>query len=208
MKRFVNVALFALLALVAVHGTAQAQCTVGGDITAAMTTDPLLPDWEYTMTVTWDTGTMFGLSHFNLLVDLTGGTCECQEVMDSIMLVNPAGTGDGVTSGPGGGDPCTLDYNANWACDGDPSIPGVEGIIIKFEPDESLGCEPAPAGTVDVVFYSDLPPTPVDEDVLSMSDKAGLIYCFGTVTGVFPGLACDPVPNDTESWGGLKGLYR
>ena len=208
MKKFVNAFVVATILLAATGGSALAQCTISGEVTAAETTDPTLPAWEYTLTATWDTGSMFGLSHFNLLVDLTGGTCDCQEVMDSIVLVNPSGTSDGVTSGPGGGDPCTLDYNALWECDGDPSIPGVEGIILKFAPDESLGCEPDVAGSVDVVFYSDLPPVPIDEDVISMSDKADLNYCFGTVSGVFPGMPCDPVPNKVESWGGLKGEYR
>lgn len=208
MKRTVNAFLIAAVLLVAAGGSALAQCTINGEITAAETTDPLLPAWEYTLTVNWDTGSMFGLSHFNLLIDLTGGTCDCQEVIDSIEFMNPVGTSAGVTSGPGGGDPCTLNHEASWWCDGDPSIPGVEGIILKFEPDESLGCEPDVAGTVAVVFYSDLPPVPVDEDVISMSDKADLSYCFGTVTGVFPGLLCDPVPNEVESWGSLKGEYR
>ena len=208
MKKIVNVLAFTLIVLVATGGTAAAQCSISGNITAAETTDPTLPAWEYTLAVTWDTGTMFGLSHFNLLVDMTGGTCDCQEVMDGIEFMNPVGTTDGVTSGPGGGDPCTLDYEASWWCDGDPSIPGVEGIILKFEPDESLGCEPDVTGSLEVVFYSDLPPVPVDEDVISMSDKADLIYCFGNVSGVFPAMPCDPVPNEGSTWGGLKGEYR
>lgn len=206
--KLANTLMLALLFMTAASGAAVAQCVISGTIDAALSEDPLMPAWEYTMEVTWDTGSMYGLSHFNLLVDITGGTCECQDVMDSIMAVDPAGTSAGVTSGPMGGDPCTLDWNPSWWCDGDPSIPGVDGIILKFEPDESLGCEPDVAGVVSVVFYSDLPPVPVDETVLSMSDKADLQYCFGSVTGVFPGLACDPVPADGTNWGSLKGDYR
>ena len=208
MKNFVNAFLIASVLLLATGGSALAQCSIGGALTAAENTDPTLPAWEYTLAVTWDTGSMLGLSHFNLLVDLTGGTCDCQEVMDSIVLVSPAGTSDGVTSGIGGGDPCTLDYEPSWWCDGDPSIPDVEGIILKFEPDESLGCEPDVTGYVEVVFYSDLPPVPIDEDVISMSDSAGLTFCYGNVSGVFPAMPCDPVPAETGSWGDLKGAYR
>ena len=211
MSRWKRSALLTLVSMAALGLPllAQADCSITGNVSAEMNNqNPEMGTWMYTMVVTWETGTMYGLSHFNLLVDIMGGTCLCEDVTDAIVMVNPAGTSDGVTSGPMGGDPCTLDWNTYLVCDGDPSIPGVDGIILKWEPDESLGCEPDVAGTVSVVFYSDLAPVPVDEDLISMSDKAGLTYCFGHVTGVFPGLACDPVPAEGTSWGSLKGDYR
>jgi len=153
------------------------------------------------MVVTWDTGSSNALSHADLLIDPLGGTCTCGDIASSLVLVQPAGTSDG----EGG---CTVPYDAFLECNGDPSIPGVTGILLKFEPDESGGCEPGTTGTATFVFYSHQGPVPVDEEVLSLVDKFAGNSCFGNVTGEFPGLACDPVPNDGTSWGNLKGMYR
>ena len=197
--RFV-IACLGVLAL-ASPGIALAQCSINGHITAAPSGDPMLPTWEYTLVVTWDTGTAYALSHANLLIDPVGGTCSCDDIAMALTLVNPSGTSDGV-----GG--CTVSYDGYIECTGDPSIPGVTGILLKFEPDESLGCEPDITGVATFVFYSAQSPVPVDEDILSLVDKFAGNYCFGNVTGEFPGLACNPVPNQDSSWGRMKGLYR
>lgn len=181
-------------------GVAVAQCDISGNITAAPSGDPMLPAWEYTLVVSWDTGTPYALSHLNLLLDPVGGTCDCGDFASSLHLVNPAGSSDGV-----GG--CTVPYNVFLECSGDPSIPGVDGILLKFEPEEG-DCEPANTGTATFVFYSDLGPVPVDEDVLSLVDKFALQHCFGNLTGMFPAMACNPVPNVDSAWGSFKGLFR
>jgi len=196
---------FRVLALVALLGLAGAapvlaQCTISGNITAAPSGDPELPAWAYTLTVTWDTDVAFALSHLDLIIDAVGGTCDCQDIQEALTLVNPAGSSDGV-----GG--CTVNYDAFLECEGDPSIPEVDGILLKFEPIEE-GCEPADTGTGTFVFYSDLDPVPVDEDILSLVDKFALQYCFGNVTGEFPGLACNPVPDVDTPWGSLKGMFH
>jgi len=49
---------------------------------------------------------------------------------------------------------------------------------------------------------------PVDEDILSMVDKYALMYCFGHLSGMFPGLDCNPVADEAVSFGAVKGLYR
>lgn len=194
------IACVAVLAL-ASPGIALAQCAINGHIAAAPSGDPMLPTWEYTLVVTWDTGSVYGLSHINLLIDPAGGSCSCDDITTALTLVNPAGTSEGV-----GG--CTLAYNAFIECRGDPSIPGVNGILLKFEPDESEGCTPDFIGVATFVFYSEMSPVPIDEDILSLVDKFDGNYCFGNVTGFFPGLVCDPVPNQDSSWGRIKGLYR
>ncbi|MFO7610384.1 MAG: hypothetical protein R6X35_14560 [Candidatus Krumholzibacteriia bacterium] len=181
-------------------GLASAQCSISGDIVAGPSGDPLLPAWEYTLTVTWDTGTPYALSHVDLLLDAVGGTCFCADFAASLLLVNPAGSSDGV-----GG--CTVPYDVHLECSGDPSIPGVDGILLKFEPAEG-DCEPANTGTAVFVFYSDLDPVPVDEDILSLVDKYATEHCFGNLSGEFPGMACNPVPDAGAAWGTVKGLYR
>ena len=198
MKNIVSLVLAATLCLTG--GSAVAQCAISGDISAAPSGDPLLPTWEYTLTVTWDTGTPYALSHVDLLLDPVGGTCYCADFAEALMLVNPAGSSDGV-----GG--CTVPYNVFLECDGDPSIPNVDGILLKFEPEEG-DCEPANTGLATFVFYSDLGPVPVDEDILSLVDKYATEHCFGNLTGEFPGMACNPVPDASSTWGSVKGMYR
>ncbi len=185
----------------AVAGPALAQCSLSGDMAYEMTTDPMLPAYQYTLTVMWDMDSPYGLSHLDLVVDLPGGTCGCEAFDEAIFFDAIAGSSDG----EGG---CSVDYAANLECSGDPSIPGVDGILFKFEPMEGMGCEPGPVGTGIFVFYSDLAPVPVDEEFAALVDKAGLQSCTGSLTGVFPGMACDPVPTESSTFDGIKSFYR
>jgi hypothetical protein len=180
---------------------AMAQCSISGTITAEMTNDPGLPVWCYTMEFTWDTGSPYALSHADLLLDGAGGTCVCADFSDALEWYDPVGSSDGT-------DDCIVNYTGHLECNGDPSIPGVEGYLLKFEPIEVDGCEPANTGTAVVVFYSNLPPAPIDEDILSIVDKHGQEFCFGSLSGDFPALACDPVDVQGSTWGKIKGEYR
>lgn len=193
-------ACLALATLVA-PAAALAQCSINGTITADLSGDPGLPTWQYTLVVNWDTGSQYALSHADLLIDPVGGTCSCWDIEAALSFVNPSGSSDG----EGG---CTVPYDGYIECNGDPSIPDVTGILLKFEPDESTGCEPGTTGVGTFVFYSEQSPVPVDEDILSLVDKFAGNFCFGNVSGEFPGLACNPVPNGATSWGSLKGQYR
>ena len=180
--------------------TTDNDCLITGEITATPSTDPGLPLWTYTLVMVWDTGSQYALSHANLLLDSATGTCTCQDFADILSWGNPVGSSDG----EGG---CTVDYEGNLECDGDPSIPGVDQILLKFEPIEE-GCEPGPTGTATFVFYSNLPPAPIDEDILSLVDKYALNYCFGNLSGDFPAMACNPVGVEGSTWGQIKGQYR
>jgi len=193
--------LFVSLLMMGAAATAVASdCSISGSITAAPSGDAMLPTWQYTLVVDWNTGSNYALSHLDLLLDPVGGTCSCSDFAAALMLVNPAGVSDG----DGG---CTVNYNAYLECNGDPSIPGVDGILLKFEPLEQ-GCEPGPTGTATLVFYSNLGPVPVDEEILSLVDKYALQHCFGNLTGFFPGMACNPVDDQGSAWGSVHGLYR
>jgi hypothetical protein len=199
MKRFVIA--ISLLIVAAAAGGAAAQCHLSGEITAAMTGDPLLPRWEYTLTVTWDTGSMYGLSHIDVIIDPLGTECLCPELDYDIILAEPSGT----APGEGG---CTAQFGTELDCTGDPSIPGVDGTLLKFEPLADETCELDVTGTAVLVFYSDHEPYPIDADALALVDKFAGNWCFGHLTGVFPTLACDSVPAADRTWGGLKGDYR
>jgi len=178
-----------------------AQCVMTGNIESAMTSDPNLPAYEYTLTVEWEMGSGHGLSHLDLVVDLLGGTCDCSDFENAIMFSEIAGQSDGE-------DDCTVNYMAELECSGDPSIPEVDGILFKFEPIEEEDCEPGAMGTGSFVFYSDLPPVPVDEEFLALIDKGGQESCTGSITGVFPGMACDPVSNIPKTLNSMKSLFR
>jgi len=191
-----------MLTLVFGAQVAVAECFIGGTITASDNPDPEGPIWMYTMEITWDTGNNYSLSHANLLLDPGLGTCLCQDFMDALSWGDPIGSSDGYPM------PCTVDYQGFLECDGDPSIPEVTGFLLKFEPINDESCEPGPTGTGTFIFYSDLSPAPINEDVLSVVDKHGQDFCFGNLTGEFPAIPCDPVEYKDSSWGNLKGLYR
>ncbi len=193
-----------ILALALVFGAqaVMAECSIDGTITASLNPDPMGPVWMYTMVITWDTDSPYALSHVNLLMDSATGSCLCGDFLDALSWGDPVGSSDGYPM------PCTVDYQGFLECEGDPSIPEVTGILLKFEPIYDEFCEPGPTGTATFVFYSNLPPAPIDEDVLSGVDKNGQQFCFGHMSGDFPSMACDPVGNENSSWGHLKGIFR
>jgi hypothetical protein len=180
---------------------ATAACELTADIAAARNTaDPSLGKWSYTMTVVWETGSPYGLSHLTLWVDEANVGCTCSELMEALSWSDPLGSSTGTP-----GD-CTVDYYGELNCDGDPSL-GILGNVFKFEPYEAEGCEPGTAGTATLVFHSDFPPVGIGMVNLFLQDKHGQLACSGGVTGVFPGLPCDPTPASRGSWGLLKERY-
>jgi hypothetical protein len=79
----------ATLMLVFGAQVALAECFIGGTITADPNPDPMGPDWMYTMVITWDTGNAYSLSHANLLMDSSLGTCLCQDFVDALSWDDP-----------------------------------------------------------------------------------------------------------------------
>ena len=201
MKKVILIGMSMMALVFGVQG-AMAECYIGGTITASSNPDAMGPTWMYTMVITWDTGNEYSLSHANLLMDVAEATCICQDFIDALSWDDPAGSSNGVPMD------CPVDYQAFLECDGDPSIPGVEGILLKFEPVFDASCEPGPTGTGTFVFYSDLSPYPIDEEILSVVDKYAQEYCFGHLTGDFPDMPCDPIGNQDTNWDNLKGMFR
>ena len=130
------------------------------------------------------------------------GACLCQDFADALNWASPAGSSDGEPDG------CTVYYDVFLECDGDPSIDGIEGILLKWEPIEDEFCEPGPVGSGTFTFFSDLPPVAIDEENLFLIEKHSGEACEGAITGVFPSLVCDPVATDASSWSRLKRLYE
>lgn len=200
MKNFVALTFIAVLGLaVSTSDVVAGDCGISGTITAAPNDDASGPTWVYTLTVDWDTGSQYALSHISLLMDAEGGTCSCDDFY-SVLSWDP------VIGSSTDGSSCESQYFGELGCNGDPSIPGVGGITLKFEP---MGeCEPGTSGRAVFTFYSNLNPAPIDEDILSLVDKFGQNSCFGYLSGYFPGLPCDPVDVEDSSWGRVKGLFR
>lgn len=192
-----NLAAAALLAL-ALPGLALAACDISGTITATPNPDPMGPDWMYTAVISWDTGSQYALSHMGLWLDIAGGTCSCSDFQQAISFGPVIGSS---------GSSCPVDYYGELNCSGDPSIPGVSGIVLKLEPVEG-GCEPGTTGTGTFVFYSNLGPTPIDEDAITLVDKFAGHYCFGSLSGDFPSMPCNPVGAESATWGSFKGMFR
>ena len=47
----------------------------------------------------------------------------------------------------------------------------------------------------------------VDDTVPLLIEKNDGESCEGSITGVFPGLPCDPVSAENSSWSAIRGLY-
>jgi hypothetical protein len=178
----------------------QGAACVEGSITAEINTDhPELGDWKYTISIAWNSP--HGLSHWDLWIDDTTN-CTCEEIGMALTWEDPAGSSDG----EGG---CTVEYSAELKCSGDPSI-DLDGILIKFEP--SNNCEPGQTGSGEFYFYSDYPPAPIQDPNSPphgfLINKNGNSFCDGELSGVFPGLPCNPTADEAASWGILKSIYQ
>ncbi len=160
-----------------------------------------LGEWEYTLTVEWDTGVPQALSHLTLDLGLINCACVCE--LEPFDFDSPAGSSDGED----GGVPCTVLYDGFFVCDGDPSIPGSEGPVIKFEPFNG-DCEPGPTGSGQFVYYSDWPPGEVvTPNQIIVLIKYGGESCEGVLTGVLPICTC-PTSTRSASWGDIKRRFR
>lgn len=156
--------------------------------------------WKYTMTVVWDTGTPYGLSHVDLIID-DGVHCSCTAIHDAIVW----GEAPGYLTGEE--DDCLIGLEPELNCDGDPSI-DLDAPVFKLEPNEGPYCHAGPTGELVVSFYSDFPPGSIADPNLFLVDKYARYSDFGMVTGVFPSLPCDPVDVEPVRWDALKAYYR
>lgn len=177
---------------------ALATCSISGSVTASANPDPLGPDWMYTVVIDWNTGSQYALSHMDMWLDVAGGTCSCQDFQQAISYAAIIGSS---------GASCVTSYTGSLNCQGDPSIPHVDGIVLKFEP-TAQSCEPGTTGQGTFVFFSELGPAPIDEEALTLVDKFARQYCFGSLTGDFPSMPCDPVGAGSANWGSVKGMFR
>ncbi|MHB8078880.1 MAG: hypothetical protein ACYDIE_06465 [Candidatus Krumholzibacteriia bacterium] len=195
-------AAIALAALLSAASPAGAGCLITGVCSASPNTvQPCVGAWQYTLTVDWDTGTKCAPSHFDLLIAAPGSACDCPAVDRALNWLSPVGSAAGVPAG------CTVPFEGLLSCYGDPSA-CLSDLLLKFEPTETDVCTLPPSGQAVFTLYSDYPPAPISEPNLFLVDKTGQLVCYGSVTGVFPGLPCDPTATESSSWGSQKSAYR
>ncbi|MBC8367703.1 hypothetical protein H8E52_09865 [bacterium] len=198
MKTERRIPLLAMGLLLALAPMASADCSISGISTAEPNPDdPAWGDWKYTIEMSWDNLEMaHGLSHWNVLFGAEAQIC-----------CDPAYYAFGDSSGVSTGEPdaCEVSYMAELNCAGDPSIPGEEGALIKFEPIWG-DCEPASTGSGIFFFYSDFAPLPLTEPNELLIFKAAGDACYGSLSGVLP-LDCEPTAAEPSNWSTIKSQF-
>ena len=179
-----------------------AGCSITGVCSATPnTTQPGMGAWQYSLTINWDTGTRYALSHIDIILTPQNSSCGCNELAASLQFPSPAGTSNGLPNS------CMATYNWVLGCNGDPSI-HLTDLIMKLEPRASDSCAAGTAGQGTFTFFSDYAPAPIAERNMFLVDKFGQLACYGSLSGVFPGLPCDPTATEPSTWGSLKSLYE
>lgn len=180
---------------------AHAGSCLSGTITSEPAQDPEFEGLtKYTVEFTWDVTGFSTPSHFDLFLALE--TCDC--ICDGNVIVFPTPAGTSTGSGPSG--PCTVTYDGEFLCDGDPSLPGDTRPVVKWEIPEQE-CEPDETGSATFCFYSIFDPTGDENTVSAAGIKHGTDFCEGTLTGPRPDCTCF-VSVDPATWGTIKSVYR
>ncbi|MBU0742649.1 hypothetical protein KKG45_03090 [bacterium] len=197
-KRHATKSVFIAILLVATSAAAD-DALLYGTIMAAAARPDAPGDWRYEMRVTWENNSPFALSHFNLKLD-DGTNCNDEDIRSYLIWNSPAGVARcfGVNA--------AIYFDAVLEMGGDPSL-GIDVPLIKYEPNDMSEIRPGPNGVGVFVFWSNLPPWPIDRPNVLLSEKFGQLHSFGQMDGVFPALPCDPIATDQSSWGAVKAGY-
>ena len=194
----ITVALAAILLLLPL--AAQAESWIRGSIEAEEACLQELGQWRYTLTIEWSNATGHDMSHFNLSLG-AGTECGEEEISRQVRFQALAGfLYQGGWNVPVG---CYASFERR----GDPSL-GITEPLLKFEPCTYMQRPVGDSGVGKVVFWSDHAPADILMPNRFLSEKFGRDGITGEVTGVFPGLPCDPVAGETMDWGRVKSTYR
>lgn len=202
MRTWIGLLVVAGCLVVARPALAVEQCaSLSVTVTAQLSNDPGFEGlYKYTVTGSWDV-TRFGLSHIDFFLQLKNLECICDPRV--VTFATPAGTSDG----EGDGGACTVSYQGEYNCMGDPSVPAeLRAPTVKFNA-ASANCEPGVTGTGAWVFYSPFPPAPYSVDPEGAAIKHGQQVCVGRLAGTMPQGDCT-TPAHAASWGGMKAIYR
>lgn len=202
MRKWIRLLMVAGCLVIAQPALAVEDCAeLSVTVTTQISNDPgFVGLYKYTVTGSWDV-TQAGLSHIDFFLQLKDLACICDPRV--VQFGAPAGTSDGV----GNGGACTVFYEGEYNCKGDPAVPSeLAAPTIKFN-SINAECEPGTTGTGTWVFYSPFPPAPYSVDPQGAAIKHGGEICFGQLAGTMPQGDCT-TPARTTSWGGMKAIYR
>jgi hypothetical protein len=176
--------------------------SVSMTVTASQPNDPGFEGlYKYTVTGSWDI-TQFGLSHIDFFLALKNLECICDPAVVKFPLV------PGTSNGSSEAGPCTVYYDGQYNCMGDPTVPQeLRAPTIKFNANDDNGCEPGVTGTGTWTFYSPFPPAPYAVYPDGVAIKHGGQVCTGDLVGQMPLGDCS-TPAEAKSWGGVKAIYR
>ena len=174
--------------------------SVSMTISAAPSTDPNFPNmWKYTVTGSWSV-TPRALSHLDFFVALMANECTCAPGVVGFPAVAGTSTGEP--------EPCTVEYDGMYLCDGDPTAPSSLNVpTVKYEAKPGQSCEPSTEGSGTWYFYSVFPPAGPSTIPDGVGIKYGSFFCTGPLTGTLPTFDCS-TPARPGSWGQLKIRYR
>lgn len=183
-------ALLAAGLIVLSAASVSAQCVSGSVEAEFQVSGPFAGLWKYTIDFSWDTAQ--GLS--NVTLDCGFGECVNEACTAIWMFDTPAGTGPG--------DGCTIEFDGEFNCSGNPSI-GFTDPVLKWD---AIGeCQPENMGSATLCAYTNIGPHP-DSQLPIILIKNGQNVCEGEVTGDCPS-PCT-VPTEETTWGEMKALYK
>lgn len=190
----ITAVLLAGLAMFGVADTASATVDCLSGTSTVETVNSSLGIYKYTVMITW--GPLdHGLSHWDLLLGL--------DLCDDLCTEPPIAF-DEIAGYTDGEDCDTVTFGGEFKCEDDPSIPGIEGPMAKFDPTDGQSCEPDKSGSGTFCFYSDLPPAQMTIDGLI---KFSTESCTGPVTGMLPTCGTTTA-TEASSWSSVKDLFR
>ena len=157
-------------------------CVTGTSVATLETSGPFAGFWKYTLQLNWQTPK--GLSH--ITIDCGFGLCAELACGQTYQFESPAGESSGEPE-------CTVLYDGQFNCDGDPSI-DFEDPVIKFDVADGQECEPSKNGSGTFVYYANVGPHH-DAELPVVLIKNGRNVCDGVVSGDCPGVCPGGIPS-------------
>jgi len=188
------------LLVLSIPAFAQTQANIAGDVSVSNNSSrPDLGAWEYTLTLSWDTGSGRNMSHFDIMLDEVARACSNTEIQTGFV------PGDTVGLAPLD-IKCDVYFQPEFMFQGDPMV-STPGQMMKIAPFPNQNEVPGPSGSGVFKIFSDFGPTGFEYPGLFLVDAAGDHVCSGMIMGFFPALTCDPVHAEKRNWDYVKALY-
>jgi hypothetical protein len=172
---------------------------VSGTSTVSFGTGVFQGYWCYSIDFTWDSPQ--SLSNLSNFLGLEGLACACDPGL--FVFPSPSGT----TTGEEDGIPCTLTYEGEYLCTGNPSLPPefAGASAVRWDPVPEP-CDAGTTGTGTILFYSLFAPGADEVHPGVLVIKNGLDTIVGDVTGPLPAADCS-VDHEFHSLGQIKARF-